>query len=167
MGMGERIKKIRSDKKLTQQKFAESIHLKRNTVGNYEIDLIEPSDRAIADICRVFDVNENWLRTGEGDVYTKASSALALDALAERYELRPKDYALIERLIRMSPEQRDGILQFMQDVVDEVRTISGGEDVEAEAAAHAEKAAKLAHDQFLSEKKPGSSASSASGSAVG
>lgn len=29
-----------------------------------------PSDRTIADICRVFDINEVWLRTGEGKMYS-------------------------------------------------------------------------------------------------
>lgn len=131
MSIGERIKKIRSDKKLTQQKFAESIHLKRNTVGNYEIDLIEPSDRAIADICRVFDVNERWLRTGEGDVYSKRTASEELEALAKRYDLRPRDYILIEHLVKLSPEERDGIFRFMQDVVDGARGCGADPDAPA------------------------------------
>ena len=32
-----------------------------------------PSDRTIADICREFNVNENWLRTGQGDPYIQLS----------------------------------------------------------------------------------------------
>lgn len=73
MGFGERIKAIRKSAGLTQQKFADRISLKRNTVGNYEIDLITPSDRTIADICREFNVNETWLRTGEGEMFRKQS----------------------------------------------------------------------------------------------
>lgn len=40
----------------------------------------EPSDRTIADICREFDVNEDWLRTGEGEMYIKK---LPTDEVAE------------------------------------------------------------------------------------
>lgn len=69
MEIGERIKELRKAKGLTQQKFAEQIGLKRNTIGNYEINLIAPSDRTIADICREFNVNEKWLRTGDGKMF--------------------------------------------------------------------------------------------------
>lgn len=73
MAIGERIKELRKAKSLTQQKFAEQIGLKRNTIGNYEIDLIMPSDRTISDICREFNVNETWLRTGEGEMFVPMS----------------------------------------------------------------------------------------------
>ena len=72
-GIGERIKSVRKQKGLTQQKFADALGLKRNTVGGYEIETVTPSDRTIQDICAVFGVNELWLRTGNGDPYTPES----------------------------------------------------------------------------------------------
>lgn len=66
--LGERIKKIRNSKCLTQQRFAEELGLKQNTIATYEMNRTTPSDRTIADICRTFRVNEQWLRTGEGDM---------------------------------------------------------------------------------------------------
>lgn len=68
--IGERIKFVRKQKKLTQQKFADALGLKRNTVGGYEINTVDPSDRTISDICREFGVDEIWLRTGIGDPFT-------------------------------------------------------------------------------------------------
>lgn len=67
--IGERIKILRKELGKTQQAFASAIGLKRNTIANYEIDQIQPSDRTIADICREFNVSENWLRTGEGEMF--------------------------------------------------------------------------------------------------
>ncbi len=67
--IGERIKILRKELGKTQQAFANAIGLKRNTIANYEIDQIQPSDRTIADICREFNVSENWLRTGEGEMF--------------------------------------------------------------------------------------------------
>ena len=67
--IGERIKILRKELGKTQQAFANAIGLKRNTIANYEIDKIQPSDRTIADICREFNVSENWLRTGEGEMF--------------------------------------------------------------------------------------------------
>ena len=67
--IGERIKILRKELDKTQQAFANAIGLKRNTIANYEIDQIQPSDRTIADICREFNVSETWLRTGEGEMF--------------------------------------------------------------------------------------------------
>lgn len=73
MGIGERIKEVRKVRNKTQQAFADTIGLKRNTIANYEIGNVEPSDRTISDICREFNVNEEWLRTGEGEMFKPKS----------------------------------------------------------------------------------------------
>ena len=69
--MNERIKQIRKAAELTQGEFAEQIGLSRNYIAMIEIGQREPSDRTIADICRVFGVSELWLRTGEGEMLVK------------------------------------------------------------------------------------------------
>lgn len=68
MTIGERIKCVRTEKGYTQQKFADALGLKRNTVGGYEIGTVVPSERTILDICDKFHVNEDWLRFGEGEM---------------------------------------------------------------------------------------------------
>lgn len=68
--MQDRIKQVRQSEGLTQAEFAEKIGLSRNFVAMIEIGQREPSDRTVRDICRVFNVNEAWLRTGEGEMHT-------------------------------------------------------------------------------------------------
>lgn len=43
--------------------------MKRNTVGQWEIGRNELTDAAILSICREFNVNEKWLRTGNGEMF--------------------------------------------------------------------------------------------------
>ena len=107
MSIGERIKEVRKKSGLTQQKFAERIGLKRNTIGNYEINLIEPSDRTILDICREFDIREPWLRTGEGEPFVEKSreeniSDFMGSILSGEPDFRRK---FISVLARMTPEE--------------------------------------------------------------
>lgn len=52
---------------LSQDKFAQKIGLQRNTISLIENGKRNPSDRTIKDICKTFNVNENWLLTGNGD----------------------------------------------------------------------------------------------------
>lgn len=79
MEIGERIKLARKKLGITQQELADSIGLKRNTIANYEIGQIQPSDRTVADICRVHNISEEWLRTGQGEMFIQISPDEELD----------------------------------------------------------------------------------------
>ena len=65
----DRLKKLRKELDLTQQAFADKIGMKQNTIAQYEMGRTTPSDAIVFSICREFNVNENWLRTGEGEMF--------------------------------------------------------------------------------------------------
>lgn len=67
--MNERIKKLRKELKLTQQEFADALNIKRGAVANYEIGRNAPIDAVVSLICKTFNVNEEWLRSGAGDMF--------------------------------------------------------------------------------------------------
>lgn len=71
--MKKRIKKLRMEVGLTQQKFADRLGLKRQTIASYEIGNIEPSDSTMLLICREFNVREEWLRNGTGEMFESMS----------------------------------------------------------------------------------------------
>lgn len=71
MTQGERVKEIRTALSLTLEKFGDNLG-----VGKTAISKIEKNERSLTDqmaksICREYNVNENWLRTGEGDMFIK------------------------------------------------------------------------------------------------
>lgn len=103
MGIGERIKEVRRAFKKTQQAFADAIGLKRNTIANYEIGNVLPSDRTISDICREFNVNEDWLRTGDGEMFLQRSkdeelAAFFGDVLSGQPDFKRRLLAALSRL---------------------------------------------------------------------
>lgn len=67
--MNERLKKLRRTLELTQQEFADKIGSKRSTIAKYEIGSNIPSAAVISLICKEFDVNEDWLKTGDGEMF--------------------------------------------------------------------------------------------------
>ena len=70
--LGERIKKVRKALDLTQQEFADRIGMKRNSIAQVEMGR-NTSEQTIFSICREFNVNETWLRTGEGELFLQLS----------------------------------------------------------------------------------------------
>lgn len=72
--MNERIKKIRNTIGLSQQKFADRLGIARGNIAAYEVGKNAPSDAVIALICKEFDVNEKWLRLGQGEMFRGVGS---------------------------------------------------------------------------------------------
>ncbi|MCM1492592.1 MAG: helix-turn-helix domain-containing protein [Muribaculaceae bacterium] len=114
--MKDRIKKLRKSLDMTQQDFADRIGVKRNTIGQYEIGRNEPIETVINLICREFNVNEEWLRYGEGEMFNPAPTD-ALDQLAQKYKLSNADYVMIERFVNLRPEVRQNIYDYFKEVV--------------------------------------------------
>ena len=67
--MNERIKALRKELNLTQQEFADRLNIKRGAVANYEIGRNEPIDAVVSLICKTFNVSEEWLRNGSGEMF--------------------------------------------------------------------------------------------------
>ena len=67
--MNERLKMIRKSLGLTQQDFASAIGIQRSTVSIWEGSTKTPAGRTVKQICQKWDVNENWLHTGEGEMF--------------------------------------------------------------------------------------------------
>lgn len=67
--MNDRIKELRKSLGLTQQEFADKLNIKRGAIANYEVGRNIPIDAVISLICKEFNVNEDWLRTGEGEMF--------------------------------------------------------------------------------------------------
>lgn len=79
--MNERIRELRKLLKLTQQAFADQIGFSQNYIWQLEKGERTPSDRTIADICRIFGVDEAWLRDGIGEPFREKSREEELAAV--------------------------------------------------------------------------------------
>lgn len=64
-----RIKELRTSLGLTQQKFADKLGIARGNIAAYEVGKNAPSDAVISLICTKFNISEDWLRTGTGEMY--------------------------------------------------------------------------------------------------
>ena len=113
--MKDRIKKLRKSLDMTQQEFADRIGVKRNTIGQYEIGRNEPIDTVINLICREFNVSEEWLRTGHGEMFNPAPTDV-LDQLAQKYKLSNAAYIMIEKFVNLNPDKQAGLIDFCMEV---------------------------------------------------
>lgn len=113
--MKERIRLVRRTLDLTQQEFADRIGIKRGAIANYELGRNEPVDSVVSLICREYNVNEEWLRDGIGEMFLP-DTMNELDALSDRYGLSESDRVFIEKYVNLKPGSRDAIMNFILDV---------------------------------------------------
>lgn len=104
--IGERLKWLRKDQKLTQQEFADRIGTPRANVGSYETRARTPSEAMISLICSKFAVNESWLRSGEGEPYIQLSrQAEIARIITQAMRASPEREALICALSNATDQQ--------------------------------------------------------------
>lgn len=119
MTQGERVKSVRKSLNLTLEKFGDKIGLKKNSLSQIENghnNLTEANARAI---CREFNVNEEWLKNGTGEMFDKLSeeeevAGLVSDILEDGTNNPLFDIILdiIRVFNELSPESQKTILEF-------------------------------------------------------
>lgn len=129
--MKDRLKELRKKLGLTQKKFAEKLGISRNNIASYETGKSNPGSSIIQLICRVYNVNETWLRTGEGEMFTAADSNL-IDNLVKKYDLDQLEAAIVTEYINLGTESRkifraylDGVVQRMKMITEDPETGDG------------------------------------------
>lgn len=112
--LNERISALISALGLKKTAFADKLNVSQAFVSQLCSGVKQPSDRTIADICREFNVNEHWLRTGEGEMFIKLSrgeeiSAFMGDILSGEPDFRARLIAALSRLTAEQWKQLEGI----------------------------------------------------------
>lgn len=115
-----RLKQIRKYLKLSQKNFAKEIGMSQSGYGQIEIGDRPISDRLIKSICMAFNVNENWLRTGEGEMFIKVEDSI-FKQLSEKYNLNEKDLSFIKHYLNMNPQNRQYLLNMILNMADAIR----------------------------------------------
>lgn len=104
--MNYRIRELRKSLNLSQKEFAEKIGLKQNAISYMEKSGATVTEQNIKTICSQFNVNENWLRTGNGKMFIEN-------------EIKQKEFFHI--FDKLSPELQDYLLRTAKDLLETQR----------------------------------------------
>lgn len=97
--MNNRLILLRKNLQLSQAKLAEDLNLSRTFINLVENGNRELSDRTVADICRIYNVSESWLRTGKGDMFKPKDRETEVAEIAKKLlKAEPDDY--VAKLIK-------------------------------------------------------------------
>lgn len=120
MTQGERVREVRKSLGLTLEKFGEKIGMKKNSVSQIENGKNNVTDANIKSICREFGINEEWLRTGSGEMRIPVEDEAAA-AVSDLVEKSNPLYEVIKGIMvayqKLDGTSREVIDQFILDAI--------------------------------------------------
>ena len=120
--MQERLKLLRKALNLTQVAFAQQLNISRSIIATYEGGNAPVSERTMNDICRVFNVNEQWLRTGEGPMFREQDNLDNMLAAEVAKLVRSEDdftKKLVHQYLALPQDAKDKVKDFVTQLLKE------------------------------------------------
>ena len=114
MSINKRINLLRKQLGMIQQDFANKIGVQRVTISWMEKEGNTITKQNIKIICDTFNVSENWLLNGEGEMFRPAGEPDILDRLQQELKLTSQEMEIIRTFVELSPEQRRMGIEFVQ-----------------------------------------------------
>ena len=128
MSQGQRVRILRKELDLTLEKFAKPLGVGKTAISNIENESRNLTDQMIISICREYNVNEEWLRSGEGEPFKKLSkeeeiASYVEDLLSDGTE-NPL-YEIILEIMRtyseLTPKSQEVLRDFSRKLLDNMR----------------------------------------------
>lgn len=128
--MNERLSELRAALALTTRAFGARINLTGGAVTNMEKGTRSITDRTISDICREYSVNEEWLRTGTGEMFSESRNSV-FEELTQQYNLDTIQQAFVETILQMNDLDRRVLKSLAHNLVDKLLSEENYEEFRA------------------------------------
>lgn len=134
--MNDRIKELRKMLDLSQEDFGEKIRFSRSHVSSLENGARELTDRVINDICREYNVSEDWIRYGTGEMFNQPDT-FSLDEYAKKSKLTELEIAIMKGYMDLDRGVRETLLNHVEKLfsgrAETVATVEDDIDAEVES----------------------------------
>lgn len=111
--INDRVAQLRADMKMNQTKFGKSIGLSTSGISSIENGTRKVTDQHIKLICSELNVNEEWLRSGTGEVFVQ-SDTFSLDEKAKIHSLTELEIDIIQSYMELKSETRLDIISWIK-----------------------------------------------------
>ena len=122
MDINERFKELRKAFGLSQEELGNKIGLSKSGISNIESGTRNVTDKHIKLICSEFPINEDWLRTGAGEMRKKTPFD-TMEQLRKEYDLDDFSFNLVHEYLKLGPAQREKVRDFFYRVIESEESI--------------------------------------------
>lgn len=124
--MNERIKEVRKSLGLTLEKFGKALGVTKQTMSRIENGVNNVTGQMFLSVCRVYNVNEDWLRNGTGEMFNKPSDEVGYYAefLLEQDDmdsgLRSLIIDMIKAYVGLDDISKEIFMQYVNNLKDNI-----------------------------------------------
>ena len=144
--IGERILLVIEANSLKRVEFARVLNINQSYVTQLIKGRNQPSDRLVEDICQKYNINERWLKTGEGEMRRTANPLFLKDS-----SLDAADREILESYIRMTPTQRQFIKDWIRNIAQTITDATAPPAEEPPRVAEKQRTASLTDEEIEAE----------------
>lgn len=119
MDEGRRVRELRKELQLTLEKFGKPLGVGKTAISKIENGERGLTDQMILAICREYNVDENWLRTGEGEMFKKLNRQQELAQLTATLFKEEED-SFKSRLIMALAQLSEEEWELLEDISEKI-----------------------------------------------
>lgn len=124
MTINGRIKELRKQLGLNQTAFGEKIGIKVSQASYIEKDGNTVTQRVIQLICTNFNVSEQWLVDGAGEMYTSTEDGV-IQQLVKEYSLTPDQEIFARQWLQLPADAKDAVVDYVLQVANAIQASRG------------------------------------------
>lgn len=121
--MENRIKILRKELNLTQEKFGERLGMKKNSISQIENGVNALTEQLLVSICREFNVNEDWLRNGTGEMFIEVPEEAEFEAAAAELS-KNNDVLSMQAVIqywKLDEASKEAVRKYVKNLCDNIK----------------------------------------------
>lgn len=113
--IGKRIRFFRKSLGLNQTDFGKPLGLKQAIIGQYETGIRNITDRNVDILCKTYNINKDWLLTGQGEMQNKNNTIL-LEEIAKSQNLTELDIQFLKKYLKLSNKNRELLARLLMNM---------------------------------------------------
>ena len=107
---------IRKALKLSRAKFGEKIGVSESVIKNIELRGVELKPLMSDLICRVYNVNPIYMKTGEGEMFISDNDEVLLDEVKQRYKLTDEEVSIVKSYLELDDDNRKALIEITRNL---------------------------------------------------
>lgn len=120
----QRIKEVRTSLNLSMEKFGDKLGVSRAAISRIESGVNSITEQMRLAICRTYGVSEEWLRTGQGEMFAD-SDLFSLDEYAKQHGANDEEIEILKAYFQIDEESRKTFLdKFLNNIAKNTGKVS-------------------------------------------